>query len=270
MRRILPPAVGLVAALVLLDIVGCTPTPSRAPDSVGPSPTGNSISDSHLPLSGGLVSQGAATQGTVSLIPNGDEFAIVLSGFSTRDAGDLRIHLSTGPLVTGSDGYQYVDDQNELEMPGTIDPSDPSQIFVFPIAFWPAAVRTFTVYNYADRLAYGSASLEPAAVSLPPWASAPITVVDSGTRPGATGGASPSSSAVQTYTIAPGDTASDIAARFDVGVEQLIDENDVRLGRYPELQPFDRIRFGTPLTGKTYDCFFGTIPSQGKAQSCYD
>lgn len=103
---------------------------------------------------------------------------------------------------------------------------------------------------------------------LPPWSSTPGKVSDSGTRSGATGQVL-NAPASDMYVVTEGDTPSDIALRFDVGLEQLLDENGDRLGASPTIYPGDRIQFGIPLTGKNYDCFFGLISSGGKGQSCY-
>jgi len=111
---------------------------------------------------------------------------------------------------------------------------------------------------------------------VPPWMSTPRQVTDLGPRPGATGPTLPSGSPdVETYIVREGDTASDIADRFDVGLDQLLDENATRLGVYPTIYPGDRIQFGSPLTGADYDCFAGKFtPAPGsvrsKGESCYD
>lgn len=222
-------------------------------------------------MSGQFVSQGADTTGTVSIIAaSDDQFAVVLRGFSTSAGPDRRLHLSPGLLTQGADGRYYVDSVGAYELPGSVDPADSEQVFFFPIGFWPEQeIRSVTIYAYAERVALGSAALSPAAVSVPGWASPHIAVADSGIRTGASGAMSPSKPGAETYVAVQGDTASDIASRFGVGLEQLIDERGIRLGRYPTLQPGDRILFGTPLTGHDYDCFFGLVPAS-KGTSCYD
>ncbi|CAN5126485.1 hypothetical protein BH11ACT4_BH11ACT4_25660 [soil metagenome] len=97
-------------------------------------------------------------------------------------------------------------------------------------------------------------------------------VVDRGTNSGAMGDTLPTGqhAAVETYVVVNGDNAWDIARRFGVGEEQLIDEGGSRLGAQVTIYPGDRIYFGDPLTGKDYDCFFGQGPAAGKGKSCYD
>lgn len=108
----------------------------------------------------------------------------------------------------------------------------------------------------------------PTGQEMEPWESLPQSVDDSGQRAGASGDVLSAGSDEMTYVVAAGDTASDIATRFGVGLEQLIDEQGKRLGTYPTLAPGDRIQFGTPLTGDDYDCFFG-VKEGSPRESCY-
>lgn len=259
----------IAGCVLLLTLAGCIAAPPPPMTSL-PSDSFSAVPGTPVSLSGELRSQGAATAGTVSVVPaSADEFAVVLTDFSTGAGTDLRLNLSPGKLVKGADGYS-VDGDISYELPGTVDPSDPTQVFLFPMAAWPdSPTRSFTVYDYANRVAFGSAAMEPADVTLPAWASAHIRVVDGGTRPGASGALLPvGGDSLTTYVAAAGDTAADIAARFDVGLEQLVDEGGLRLGRYPEIFPNYRIQFGTPLIGPDYDCFFGSAPAT-KGESCY-
>ncbi|MEP6481286.1 MAG: DM13 domain-containing protein [Rhodoglobus sp.] len=265
---------GIIGAVTLVAILcGCTSgAPDLAARTATPSPSAGAVGAEHVSLSGSFVSQAATTTGTVSILETSDkEFAIVLTDFSTGPSTDLRINLSHGALVADADGIYSVEGDARFELPGTIVPTDPDQLFVFPLGAWPEGdVESFTVYDYANRVAFGSAALLPADVSLPPWASAPITVTDSGTHTGATGTALPAGKLVDTYVVANGDTASDIASRFQVGLEQLIDDGGMRLGSNPTISPGDRIQFGTPLTGANYDCFFGLGAVPPKGRSCYE
>ncbi|NYF09871.1 hypothetical protein HDC94_001027 [Leifsonia sp. AK011] len=110
----------------------------------------------------------------------------------------------------------------------------------------------------------------PADAGLPPWQSTPRAVSDSGERAGASGSVTGAGTAEMTYVVAEGDTASDIAARFAVGLEQLIDEQGERLGDHPTLNVGDSIQFGAPLTGDDYDCFFGLEGPTAKGETCYE
>lgn len=103
-----------------------------------------------------------------------------------------------------------------------------------------------------------------------PWESTPQAVQDSGQRNGASGEVVSPGTGHMTYVVASGDTASDVAARFDVGLEQLIDEQGQRLGKYPTLTPGDSIQFGAPLTGDDYDCFFGLGEPNVAGGTCYN
>ena len=114
-----------------------------------------------------------------------------------------------------------------------------------------------------------SESPPPAEPNTAPWESTPRPVDDSGARVGAAGEVTDGGTDAMTYVIAEGDTASDIATRFGVGIEQLIDGDGQRLGDYPALHVGDRIQFGAPLTGDDYDCFFGLAEPRGTGESCY-
>jgi hypothetical protein len=155
------PAVALLLA-VTVPLSACSapvqPDVLTRSNSVAPEQTLQST----LPLSGEFVSQGAETRGTVTIAQtSATEFTITLTDFSTGEGADLRPWLSSGVLTKGPDGAFWVDSDSQLELPGNIDPSGPDQSFVFPLyALDSLEPRSFTVYNYADRIAFGSASLE--------------------------------------------------------------------------------------------------------------
>ena len=89
-----------------------------------------------------------------------NEFEITLTGFSTGPGDDLRLNLSPGSLEKKADGYFSVTDNMQYELPGKIDPASTNQTFVFAIPSFPMdTIRSFTVYDYANRTAFGSAAL---------------------------------------------------------------------------------------------------------------
>lgn len=50
---------------------------------------------------------------------------------------------------------------SQFELPGAIESSAAEQSFVFPIEYLPdVAIKSFTVYDYANRIAMGSAALD--------------------------------------------------------------------------------------------------------------
>jgi len=151
--------VTLAAALVLSGCTAIMPDPSS---NTATTATPTSDTKTQLPLSGEFVSQGAETTGTVTIAATSDtEFTITLSNFSTGAGDDLRLWLSEGELTLGADGAYYVDGDAQLELGGTIDPTDPEQSFVFPItALSDWDIRSFTVYDYPGRTAFGSAALD--------------------------------------------------------------------------------------------------------------
>ena len=125
-------------------------------------------------------------------------------------------------------------------------------------------------HNVRVRVKASDSLPEEPEQELAPWESTARAVDDAGARPGATGEVSGEGTEAMAYVVADGDTASDIAERFGVGLEQLIDQAGQRLGDYPTLTPGDTIQFGAPLTGDDYDCFFGLAEPHAAGESCYE
>jgi hypothetical protein len=153
-----------VAITLLVALAGCTSLPGPDPmisQSATPTPDSTPSSVSVAPVSGTFVSQGAPTAGTVSISQISDrEFEIKLAGFSTGDGEDLRIWLSPGTLEKDAEGHTYVTGDRQHELPGKIDSGQGDQVFVFPLPNFPKEdIRSFTVYDYANRIALGSAAL---------------------------------------------------------------------------------------------------------------
>lgn len=153
----------LPASLVVLALAGCTfaaPDPAVTETPSATATTQTTAAD-RLPLSGEFLSQGASTEGTVTVAQSSPtEFTITLSGFSTGEGDDLRLWLNPGALVKGDDGYYSADGNTQFELPGTVSPTDPEQMFTFPIAALPEGIQSLTIYDYANRVALGSAPLE--------------------------------------------------------------------------------------------------------------
>jgi hypothetical protein len=156
------------AAALLLALAGCTaPLPGPDQPSALPSatpsssPSGAPTFAQRLPLTGTFVSQGATTTGTVSIEDVGDgTFAITLSGFSTGIGDDLQLYLSPRPLQQDKDGHYFVDgDWYVVE--GKVESSIAEQSFTYPsdLRFLPPDIQSITVYDYANRTAFGSAAL---------------------------------------------------------------------------------------------------------------
>jgi hypothetical protein len=154
-----------VAITLLVALAGCASVPDPEP-MITPSAT--STPDLTPPslgaaaVSGTFVSQGAPTEGTVSISQTSDkEFEIKLTDFSTGAGDDLRIWLSPGALEKDAGGHFSVAGERQYELPGKIDATQTDQVFVFPLTSFPQeTVRSFTVYDYANRTAFGSATLE--------------------------------------------------------------------------------------------------------------
>ena len=118
------------ATLAILTLSACT---FAAPDPVvtetsSPTATATAPAADRPPLSGEFVSQGASTEGTVTVAQSSPtEFTITLSGFSTGEGDDLRLWLNPGALVKGDDGYYSAEGNTQFELPGTVSPTDPEQ-----------------------------------------------------------------------------------------------------------------------------------------------
>jgi len=157
--RLATPTFGLVLAL---SLAGCSAESGDAAQSApARADTESATASEQLPLSGDLVSQGTRTTGTVTLTAATDtEFTLTLSGFSTGPGDDLRLQLSPGELVKGADGYYSINDNTRIELEGAVDPQAPEQTFSVPMMVLDTwQVRSFTVYDYANRTALGFAAL---------------------------------------------------------------------------------------------------------------
>lgn len=156
----------LVACLAAtLAMTGCTapPTPPEPTEAApSPEPTSTPLLADRLPLTGTFVSQGATTVGTVTIEQVDDEtFAITLSGFSTTGSDDLRLNLSSGPLVQDADGFYFIDGFN-YEVPADVQAGVAEQSFEYPSdpRFLPADIQSVQIYDYANLTALGSAALD--------------------------------------------------------------------------------------------------------------
>lgn len=153
----------LPASLFVLALAACTYAPPvpAVTETSSPTATATATAADPLPLSGEFVSQGASTEGTVTVAQTAPtEFTITLSGFSTGAGDDLRLWLNPGALVKGDDGYYSAEGNTQFELPGTVSPTDPEQVFTFPIGALPEGIQSLTIYDYANRVAFGSAPLE--------------------------------------------------------------------------------------------------------------
>lgn len=92
--------------------------------------------------------------------------------------------------------------------------------------------------------------------------------IDSGATVGATGPVASAPDSQLIYTVASGDSAAQIAARFNVELDQLVSADGERLGSYPVIHPDDVIGFGARLSGEARDCFYGLPDSTKELAEC--
>jgi hypothetical protein len=163
---------GVVGIPVALLLSGCTapaeavtPPTAAASDSSAASDDGRASElsefEKQLPLSGAFVSQATATDGTVEIERRSDGSVwVVLEGFSTGDASDLRLYLKEDALVQDADGY-WGSAEGGYEI-AVIDPDASSQEIAVPGAWDMPAISSLTVMDYAGPgfPALGSAALD--------------------------------------------------------------------------------------------------------------
>lgn len=168
-------ALAVIAALALsgcsADGVASTaaesssrPTPSSIAEPLGVEPEEDELSEfeQQLPLSGELVSQASATQGTVRIERRTDGSVwVVLDDFGTGESTDPRLFLKWAPLVQTADGY-WVSDEEGFDI-GSIDPDLAAQEIEVPGARDMPTIQSLTIMDYAPPSypALGSAALEP-------------------------------------------------------------------------------------------------------------
>ncbi|MFJ6303102.1 DM13 domain-containing protein [Pseudarthrobacter oxydans] len=169
--RAMPIGQILVVAVVAVMLAGCTyAEPTAAPDTEspgasasvpGPSPTPTSVAESWgAPMSGQFISQVARTTGGVSITGTAAGATLTLEGVSIDPGPDVRVVLNEGALSKDPSGNMVVQDPKSMDIGAQLKPGTGSQSFELP-PFPPFKVRSITIMDWQNHIAYGTADLTP-------------------------------------------------------------------------------------------------------------
>ncbi|WP_235423652.1 DM13 domain-containing protein [Pseudarthrobacter chlorophenolicus] len=115
-----------------------------------------------MTLQGQFQSQGATTTGTATIRVTESGAALQLEDFATGPGDSIRLMLSPGTLRPGPTGKPELSSSTLIELgPLRLDRTGSQRIDLEP-GRWesmPEPVRSVVIYNYAGRVAYGTANL---------------------------------------------------------------------------------------------------------------
>ncbi len=112
-------------------------------------------------MSGQFVSQAARTTGSVRITGTTAGATLTLEGVSVSSDQDLKVVLNEGALSKDPSGNMVVDDPKGMDIGANLKPGGGgSQSFQLPPV--PAfKVRSVTIVDWQNRVAYGTADLMP-------------------------------------------------------------------------------------------------------------
>lgn len=156
----------LSAGVIAIAIAGCTFSDVPAEPgqtNAGPAPAATTDSPSTVPLvlEGTFQSQAFPTTGTATLRATGSSLTLELKDFSTQDDGDLTVVFSPGTLSPDSKGEPGLT-SDQLIVMADLKAASGTQVYAFEARRWdamPSAVRSVVIYNFPNRVAYGTANL---------------------------------------------------------------------------------------------------------------
>lgn len=155
-------------------MAGCTyVAPDRPPGSATAAVSGESTPHSSptsvavswgAPLSGRFISQSTRTAGLVRIKSTTTGATLTLEGVSTTPNPGLKIILNEGALSTDASGDEVVQDPKVLDLGAQLKTGAVSQTLELPPTP-PFTIRSVTIMDPRTNLAYGTADLNPDAVT---------------------------------------------------------------------------------------------------------
>ena len=126
-----------------------TPKPDRSPAPVGPK----------IILSGRLISHEHETSGQVKIIRLADGSRLLrFEDLDTSSGPDLRVWLSSGPVITGKDGWFVFGEHPHVEL-GRLKANLGNQNYVIPTDVDLGELRSVTIWCKRFRVSFGAATL---------------------------------------------------------------------------------------------------------------
>lgn len=158
--------IALSAGVIAIAIAGCTYSDvpaERGQTNVGPAPAATTNSPSNVPvvLEGTFQSQAFPTTGTATIRATDSTLTLELKDFSTENDGELTVVFSPGTLSPNAEGGLGLT-SDQLIVMADLKPISGTQVYEFEARRWdamPSAVRSVVIYNFPDRVAYGTANL---------------------------------------------------------------------------------------------------------------
>lgn len=161
----------LIVAVAGILLAGCTyAEPTAAPGTESPeasapvphpSPTPTSVAESWGgPLSGRFISQAAPIAGSVRITGTAVGATLTLEDVSIVSGPELRVVLNEGALSKDPSGNMVVEDPKCVDVGAQLNPGSGSQSFELP-PFPPFKVRSITIMDWQNHIAYGTADLTP-------------------------------------------------------------------------------------------------------------
>lgn len=156
----------LAGAAVAAFLSGCTysdvPTENKRTSAVI-APAAATATTAELPvvLEGKFQSQAFPTTGTATIRATDSALTVELEDFSTEDTGDLTLVFSPGTLSPNAEGQLGLT-SDQLIVMADLKPASGTQVYELEAGMWdtlPSAVRSVVIYNFPDRVAYGTANL---------------------------------------------------------------------------------------------------------------
>ncbi len=156
----------LSAGVIAIAVTGCTSADVPAEPgqtSAGPAPASTTTAPSTAPavLEGTFQSQAFPTTGTATIRATDSTLTLELKDFSTQDDGDLTVVFSPGTLSPNSKGEPGLT-SDQLIVMADLKAASGTQVYEFEARRWdemPSAVRSVVIYNFPNRVAYGTANL---------------------------------------------------------------------------------------------------------------
>lgn len=158
--------IALAGGAIAASLAGCTYSDLPAGSgqtSAATAPAAATASPAALPvvLEGKFQSQAFATNGTASIRVTESALTLELRDFSTEDTGDLSVVFSPGTLSPAAGGELGLT-SDQLNVIADLKSASGAQVYELDARMWdalPAAARSVVIYNFRDRVAYGTANL---------------------------------------------------------------------------------------------------------------
>lgn len=156
----------LAGCAVAMSLAGCTysdVSTETGPTNALPAPAAETAPPASVPvvLEGKFQTQAFPTTGTATIQATDSALTLELKDFSTEDAGELTVVFSPGTLSPNAEGEPGLT-SDQLIVIDDLKQSSGTQTYELDARMWnamPSPVSSVVIYNFPDRVAYGTANL---------------------------------------------------------------------------------------------------------------